>query len=66
MQTNYLKYFVDVAKLGSIAAASNEDFITPQGMSRSLSALESSLGCQLFMERPCSMMRRSCCAFSSA
>lgn len=48
MQTNYLKYFVDVAKLGSIAAASNEDFITPQGMSRSLSALESSLGCQLF------------------
>lgn len=48
MQTSYLKYFVDVAKLGSIAAASNEDFITPQGMSRSLAALESNLGCQLF------------------
>lgn len=48
MQTNYLKYFVDVAEVGSISAASNEDFITPQGMSRSLSVLESGLGCHLF------------------
>lgn len=50
MQTNYLKYFVDVAKLGSISAASNEDFITPQGMSRSLSVLETTLGCQLLQK----------------
>ena len=48
MQTSYLKYFVDVARLGSITAAADENFITPQGLSRSLSVLESELGCKLY------------------
>ena len=48
MQTNYLRYFADTARLGSITAAAEENFITPQGLSRSLSVLESELGCKLY------------------
>ncbi len=48
MQTTYLKHFVDVAEKGSIGAAAAADFISPQGMSRSISVLESELGCTLF------------------
>lgn len=48
MQTNYLKYFVDVAELGSISEAAALNFISPQGLSRALSVLEKELGCQLF------------------
>ena len=48
MQTNYLKYFVDVARHGSISAAANINFISSQGMSRSLGVLETELGCKLF------------------
>lgn len=48
MQTNYLKYFVDVARLGTAAAAASANYMTPQGISRSLSVLESELGCKLF------------------
>lgn len=48
MQTSYLKYFIDTARLGSISAAAEENFITPQGLSRSLSVLESELGCKLY------------------
>lgn len=48
VQTDYLKYFIDVAKLGSLTAAAEKNFMTPQGMSRSISALESQLGCKLF------------------
>lgn len=48
MQTNYLKYFVDIADLGSISLAASKNFITSQGMSRSLSVLETELGCKLF------------------
>ena len=40
MQTTYLKHFVDVAEKGSIGAAAAADFISPQGMSRSISVLE--------------------------
>lgn len=48
MQTNYLKYFVDIADSGSISLAASKNFITSQGMSRSLSVLETELGCKLF------------------
>lgn len=51
MQTSYLKYFDDVVKLGSIAAAAAENHMSPQGVSRSLSVLEAELGCKLFDRR---------------
>ena len=58
MQTTYLKHFVDVAEKGSIGAAAAADFISPQGMSRSISVLESELGCTLFSKKPNGMPRR--------
>ena len=48
MQTNYVRYFIDVATLGSMSAAARKNFMSPQGISRSISALESELGCELF------------------
>ena len=49
MQTNYLRYFIDVASLGSMSAAAKKNFMSPQGISRSIAALESELGCELFV-----------------
>ena len=49
MQTDYLRYFIDVVTLGSMNAAAKKNFMTPQGISRSISALESELGCELFL-----------------
>lgn len=48
MQTDYLRYFIDVATLGSISAAAKRNFMTPQGVSRAIASLESDLGCELF------------------
>lgn len=48
MQTNYLRHFIAVAEKGTISAAAASCFITPQGLSRSISALESELGCPIF------------------
>ena len=48
MQTDYLRYFIDVATLGSMNAAAKKNFMTPQGVSRAISNLESELGCELF------------------
>ena len=48
MQTDYLRYFIDVATLGSMSAAAKKNYMSPQGISRSISALESELGCELF------------------
>lgn len=48
MQTDYLRYFIDVATLGSMSAAAKKNFMSPQGISRSISALETELGCELF------------------
>ena len=48
MQTDYLRYFIDVATLGSMNAAAKKNYMSPQGLSRSISALESELGCELF------------------
>jgi DNA-binding transcriptional LysR family regulator len=47
MQTDYLKCFIDAADLGSITAAANRHFITPQGMSRIIGVLEKDVGCKL-------------------
>ena len=48
MQTDYLRYFIDVATLGSMSAAAKKNYMSPQGISRSISALETELGCKLF------------------
>ena len=48
MQTDYLRYFIDVATLGSMSSAAKKNYMSPQGISRSISALESELGCELF------------------
>ena len=48
MQTDYLRYFIDVATLGSMSAAAKKNFMTPQGISRSITALETELCCELF------------------
>lgn len=48
MQTNHLRHFIVVAERGTISAAASACFITPQGLSRSISALETELGCPLF------------------
>jgi LysR family transcriptional regulator, transcriptional activator of nhaA len=49
-QLNYkhLRYFWTVAKLGSIARASEQLHLTPQSISSQLGELEASLGAQLF------------------
>ena len=49
MQTDYVRYFIDVATLGSMSSAAKKNFMSPQGISRSISALESELGCELFL-----------------
>ena len=48
MQTDYLRYFIDVATLGSMNAAAKKNFMTPQGISRAIASLESELGGDLF------------------
>jgi len=47
MQTDYLRYFVDVATLGSMSAAAKKNFMSPQGVSRAITSLEAELGCEL-------------------
>ena len=49
MQTDYVRYFIDVATLGSMSAAAKKNFMSPQGISRSITALEAELGCELFV-----------------
>ena len=49
VQTDYLRYFIDVATFGSMSAAAKKNFMSPQGISRSISALETELGCELFL-----------------
>lgn len=49
MQTDYVRYFIDVATLGSMSAAAKKNFMSPQGISRSIATLESELGCELFL-----------------
>ncbi len=60
MRTSYLRHFVDIAELGSIAAAAQKNYITYQGMSRSLSVLETELGCELFKRTPNRLVLTAC------
>lgn len=48
MRTDYLRYFLDVARLGSITLAAERHFMSPQGISRAVSVLEGELGTRLF------------------
>ena len=48
MQTDYLRYFIDVVTLGSMSAAAKRNYMSPQGISRAISVLEHELGCPLF------------------
>ena len=49
MQTEYVRYFVDAAKSGSITLAAERHFMSPQGVSRAIAALEKELGSPLFV-----------------
>lgn len=44
MQTDYLKYLLDVSELGSFSAAAEKSFITPQGVRRAIGVLEHEVG----------------------
>lgn len=48
MQTDYVRYFIDVAKHGSIKVAAERYFMSPQGVSRAIAALETDIGSPLF------------------
>lgn len=48
MRTDYLRYFLDVAHLGSITLAAERHFMSPQGISRAITVLEGELGSRLF------------------
>lgn len=47
-----LKAFLQVCRFGSLAAAANELYVTPQGLSKTIKNLESDLGVQLFVRGP--------------
>lgn len=47
VQTDYLKYLIDIAETKSIAAAAKRSFISPQGARKAIAALEQDLGCKL-------------------
>lgn len=49
LQTDYLRYLLDIAELGSISAAAKRSFITPQGIRRAIGVLESEVGFPLLV-----------------
>ena len=51
MNQRQLKYFLQVYKTGSITNAAKELFITPQGLSKTINALEKELGVPLFLHK---------------
>ncbi|TNC15750.1 LysR family transcriptional regulator [Methylobacterium terricola] len=56
MQTTALRYFLAVARDGTIAAASNRLNVAPSAISRQIANLEAELGCPLFERRPRGMV----------
>ncbi|HEY0290968.1 MAG TPA: LysR family transcriptional regulator [Hansschlegelia sp.] len=52
MQTTSLRYFLAVARAGSIAAASEQINVAASAISRQIANLEAELGCVLFERRP--------------
>ena len=55
MEIQTLKYFLLIAKLGSLRQASDAGNLTPSAMSRQISLLEHSLGAKLFERRASGM-----------
>ena len=51
MNQRQLKYFLEVYSLSSISLAAKNLYITPQGLSKTISSLESELGVQLFIHK---------------
>ena len=51
MNQRQLKYFLEVYTQGSITLAANRLFISPQGLSKTIAALEKELGVQLFLHK---------------
>ncbi|AWN46771.1 LysR family transcriptional regulator [Methylobacterium terrae] len=56
MQTTALRYFLAVARDGSIAAASGRLNVAPSAISRQVANLEAELACPLFERRPRGMV----------
>ena len=56
MQTTALRYFLAVAREGTIAAASNRLNVAPSAISRQIANLEAELACLLFERRPRGMV----------
>ena len=56
MQIDTLRYFVELARVGSFYGASKNVFISQQGLNRAISSLESELGVKL-VERESFMLR---------
>ena len=56
MQTTSLRYFLAVARSGSIAAASGQLNVAASAISRQIANLEAELGCVLFERRPRGMV----------
>lgn len=52
MRSEWLDYFCDTARLGSIAAAASLHCMTPQGLGKSMRSLESELGVTLLERGP--------------
>ena len=52
MNIEYFKYFLDVARNHAITQAAQDNFMSPQGMSRAINELEKSVGCKLFDRQP--------------
>ncbi len=49
MRSESLAYFLEIAEQGSFTSASKRLFISQQGLSKSIKALENDLGCRLFL-----------------
>ena len=48
MRSESLEYFLEIAECGSFTQASKKLFVSQQGLSKSIKALEKDLGCRLF------------------
>jgi DNA-binding transcriptional LysR family regulator len=51
MSVQYLRYFIEIYRSGSIYQAAKNLFVTPQGISQGLKRLEETLGAPLFLRK---------------
>ena len=56
MQTNALRYFLEVARTGSLSKASERLFVAVSALSRQIAKLEDEIGTPLFERRPRGMV----------